>query len=149
MFWYEIFIIHIFSLTSPINCNHSLGLVSRTISESPKIFKQARTQCLASICVLYNFTKNLYWIIWKVFASPFKVLLIARQSHDWPPCSNHHHHREGVPLPLSFSSILRILFSCFSNFSNVLEKNWYTNLHYISAFLYDNRWDQTLLSVSA
>lgn len=99
MFWYEIFIINIFSPTSPINCNHSSGLVNRKISEFPKIFKQARTQPLASICVLYNFTKNPYWIIWKVrFASPFKVLLIARQPRDWPPCSNHHHHREGVPL---------------------------------------------------
>lgn len=71
MFWCEILIIHIFSLTNPINSTHSLGHVNRTILESQKTFKQASTQSLGSACVLCSFTKVLYWIIWKsCFASP-------------------------------------------------------------------------------
>lgn len=59
---------------------------------------------------------------------------VARQSSDWPTCRNHPHHQEGV-LPFSFSCILHTLFSCFSDFRNVFEKNEYTNFHGIAAFL--------------
>lgn len=72
MFCFEIFIIHIFSLTIPANSTHGSGLMNRTISKSQKTFKEANTQSLSSARVLYRFAKVPRRIIQKgFFASPY------------------------------------------------------------------------------